>query len=359
METFGFLVHPMNINHVTKKYRIAKKVNPKVVASVLKRRRPFVVSEITGVKSLTGKEAIGWFVAVPFLPQQFYDLEQEYVIEKIAKACEIARKEGARIVGLGAFTAIPGEGGKVVDQLTRVPITTGNTYTAATAIEGAIEAAKKMEIDVPASTLAVVGATGSIGSAAAEILANIVGEVILIGRDQSKLEKLSKRVEAKNKSVKTSTSFSAISSADIIITVTGAAGAVVDPGDIKPGAVVCDVARPRDVSEILVKQRKDVLVIDGGVVKAPGNTTDMSALLDLPKGIYLACMAETMMLSLEGRYESYSIGKEISIEKVKETMSFAEKHGFRLAGLRSFEKKISDAHINKIRENARLRVAVR
>jgi len=141
METFGFLVHPMDINDVTKKYKIANKINPKVVASVLKRRRPFVISEITGIKSITGKEAMGWFIIVPFLPHQFYDLDQDYVIEKIAKACEIGRKEGAGIIGLGAFTAIPGDGGRVVDNLSKVPITTGNTYTVATAIEGAVEAA--------------------------------------------------------------------------------------------------------------------------------------------------------------------------------------------------------------------------
>lgn len=358
METFGFLVHPMDINDVTKKYKIAKKINPKVVASVLKRRRPFVLSEITGVKSLTGKEAVGWFIAVPFLPHQFYDLEQEYVIEKIAKACEVARKEGAGIVGLGAFTAIPGDGGKDVDRITRVPITTGNTYTVATAIQGAIEAATRMEIDIPASTLAVVGATGSIGSAAAEVLADKVGKVLLLGRDQSKLEKLSERVGAKNKNVKVSTSLSLVGSADIIITVTGAAGAVVDPDSIKPGAVVCDVARPRDVSELVVKRRKDVLVIDGGIVKVPGQV-DMQSILGLPKGMSLACVAETMMLALEGRYESYTIGKEISLKKVHETINFADKHGFKLAGLRSFEKKLSDAHISKIRENARLKVAVR
>ncbi len=355
METFGFLVHPMNINHVTKKYKIADKINPKVVASVLKRRRPFVVSEITGVKSTTGKEAKGWFIVVPFLPHQFYDLDQEYVIEKIIKACEIGRKEGAGIVGLGAFTAIPGDGGRVVAEMAKVPITTGNTYTVATAIEGAAEAASRMDIDLGSATLAVVGATGSIGTAAADVLADKVNDVVLIGRDQKKLEKLAERIKTKNKNVKTSTSVSSIRSADIIITVTGAAHTVIEPDDVKPGAVVCDVARPRDVAEVLVKRRKDVLVIDGGVVKVPGNV-DLHNVLDLPKGIALACLAETMMLALEGRYESYTIGKDISLEKVNETLSLAQKHGFKLAGLRSFEKKLSDAQINKVRENAGIKV---
>lgn len=354
METFGFLIHPMDIDDVARKYKIAKKINPKVVERVVKRRRPLVVSQITGIRSITGKEATGWFIAVPFLPHQFFDLDQDYVIEKIAKACEIGRKEGARIVGLGAFTAIPGDGGRLVDEQTKVPITTGNTYTVVLAIEGALKAATLMGIDIKSSVLAVVGATGSIGSACAEVMADQVGEVILLGRDQNRLSELGDRIKSKNEQVKTSTSLSSISSADIIITVTGATDAIIDPDLIKPGAVVCDVARPRDVSELVVKRRKDVLVIDGGLAKVPGSL-NFNFDYGLPQGMALGCMSETMILALEGRYESYTIGKNISLDKVTEMINLATKHGFELAGLRSFENELRDSYINRVRENARLR----
>ncbi|MDI6716621.1 MAG: polysaccharide biosynthesis protein [Actinomycetota bacterium] len=352
METFGFLIHPMDIDDVARKYRIAKKINPKVVASIVKRRRPLVWSEITGIKSITGKEAVGWFIAVPFLPHQFFDLEEEYVIEKIVKACEIGRKEGARIIGLGAFTAIPGGGGRMVSELSSVPITTGNTYTVVTAIEGTIEAASRMQINLATSTLAIVGATGSIGSACAHSLADKVGEIILIGRDEDRLTKLSNSISTKNKQVTVSTSVASVRAADIIITVTGAADSVIEPTDIKSGAVVCDVARPRDVSEQVAKRRNDVLVIDGGIVKIPGNVR-CDRDYGLPRGLALGCMAETMMLALEGRYENYTIGKDISLEKVDEMKHLADKHGFKLAGLRSFEKKLSDEHIAAILRNAK------
>ncbi|MDP2211287.1 MAG: hypothetical protein Q8J63_06100 [Candidatus Aquicultor sp.] len=357
METFGFLIHPMDIEDVAKKYKIAKKISPRVIGSVLKRRKPFVISEITGIKSLTGKLTTGWFIVVPFLPNQFFDLEQEYVVEKIAKACEVGRKEGAKIIGLGAFTAIPGDGGKEVAKISRVPITTGNTYTIATAIEGTLEAAQKMEIDLAASRLAIVGATGSIGSACAEILAGQVGGLTLIGRDEKRLDKLAARLEGQAGSLEVSTSLKAISSADIIITVTGAADAIIKPEIIKAGAVVCDVARPRDVAELVVRARPDVLVIDGGVVQVPGNV-EFNFDFGLPKRLALACMAETMMLSLEGRYENYTLGKDISVEKIHEINGFAKKHGFKLAGLRSFERKLTDAHIQKVKEKARFGLAL-
>ena len=65
--------------------------------------------------------------------------------------------------------------------------------------------------------------------------------------------------------------------ADIIITVTSAVDAVILPEHIKPGAVVCDVARPRDVSVRVARERDDVLVIEGGVVQVPGDDESAEA----------------------------------------------------------------------------------
>jgi predicted amino acid dehydrogenase len=42
------------------------------------------------------------------------------------------------------------------------------------------------------------------------------------------------------------------------------------PNTCSPGSVVCDVARPRDVSAMVAAVRDDILVIDGGMVDVPG-----------------------------------------------------------------------------------------
>ncbi|HLK56368.1 MAG TPA: shikimate dehydrogenase, partial [Chthonomonadaceae bacterium] len=147
--------------------------------------------------------------------------------------------------------------------------------------------------------------------------------------------------------------------ADIIITVTSAVDAVILPEHIKRGAVVCDVARPRDVSVRVAKERDDVLVIEGGVVAVPGKMhlprTDRPGQefsFGFPPGTAYACMSETMMLALEGRYESFTLGKEVSVAQVDEMCTLAEKHGFCLAGFRSFEKAVDEATIARIRRNA-------
>ncbi|MCL4499755.1 MAG: polysaccharide biosynthesis protein [Chloroflexi bacterium] len=352
METFGFLLHPMDLEDVKRRYKIARKVPPKIIASALRRRKPFVLSEITGVKSKAGAEAKGWFVTVPFLPNQFFDLKEEYVLDKIVKASDLAHEAGAGIVGLGAFTALVGDGGREIARRAQVPITTGNTYTVATAIHGTKKAAEAMGIDLASAVLAIVGATGSIGSASSEMLAPEVGELRLIGRNEEKLSALGDRLKPLAKNVTTHTDVTAVRQADVVIAVTGSADAIINAADLKPGSVVCDVARPRDVSELVIGSRNDVLVIDGGVVQVPGDV-DFHFNFGLPAGMALACMAETMLLALEKRYECYTLGKEISVEKIREMEALAVKHGFSLAALRSFERAISDETIDGIRKNAK------
>jgi predicted amino acid dehydrogenase len=147
--------------------------------------------------------------------------------------------------------------------------------------------------------------------------------------------------------------------ADIIITVTSAADAVILPEHIKRGAVVCDVARPRDVSVRVARERDDVLVIEGGVVQVPGemrlpkpDRPEEQFSFGFPPGTAYACMSETMMLALEHRYESFTLGKEVSVAQVNEINGIAARHGFHLAGFRSFEKAVDEAIIARVRANA-------
>ncbi len=356
MQTFAFLIHPLSIDDVAKKYKIAKRVSPKVVGQVLRRRPPFVISEIEGIVSATGAKAKGWFVVVPLLPWQFHQLEEDYVLEKIAKACKVARKEGAKIVGLGAFTAMVGNGGERLADLVDIPITTGNTYTTTTAIQGALKAADIMNITTSKSTLAVVGASGSIGRACAQLLAPKFKNILLVGRNIEHLEEVDAILKPNTDGeIRLMTSVSeAVAQSDVILTVTGAVEAVIEPQDIKSGAVVCDVARPRDVSKLVSMVRDDVLVIDGGIIKPPGQV-DFKIEFGPPPGMCEGCVGETIILALEGRYENYTLGKKITPAKVMEMSQLADKHGFKLAGLRRLEKLVTDKQIEDIKSSVKKR----
>jgi hypothetical protein len=63
-------------------------------------------------------------------------------------------------------------------------------------------------------------------------------------------------------------------------------------------------------------------------------------------------MAETIALALEGRFEDYTIGKDISATQADEIGEIATRHGFKLSGFRSFEKPVSDAAIAEVRQRA-------
>jgi predicted amino acid dehydrogenase len=146
--------------------------------------------------------------------------------------------------------------------------------------------------------------------------------------------------------------------ADIVITVSSAVEAIIEPKHIKRGAVVCDVARPRDVSAAVSKERDDVLVIEGGVVKVPGKMfakkweQEEEFKFGFPTGTAYACMSETMALALEGRYESFTLGKEVSVTQVDEIFALCNRHGFEIDGYRSFEQAVTHEEIARIRERA-------
>lgn len=126
---------------------------------------------------------------------------------------------------------------------------------------------------------------------------------------------------------------------------------MIEPQHLKPGAVVCDVARPRDVSKQVAAMRDDVLVIEGGMIDVPG-PVDFGFDFGFPPGKAYACMAETIALALEGRFEDYTIGKDISAAQADEIAAIAKRHGFKLAGFRSFERAVTDQSIAEVRSRA-------
>ncbi|HZO88559.1 MAG TPA: shikimate dehydrogenase [Chthonomonadaceae bacterium] len=363
MQRFAFVIHPIDVRRdVGRKYPIARYLPERLIEWYIRRRDPLVVSEVVGVRSRTGEEAHGWFIACPLTPRQMLSLPLDFVWEKLEACGQIAKELGAGIMGLGAFTSVVGDGGvTLARRLSNLAITTGNSYTVATAIEGAKRAGELMGYHLPDARVAVVGATGSIGATCAEILAREAAEIALVGRDQRRLEALAQALQPKSRAeVNVYADVAAgLKEADIIITVTSSVDAVILPEHIKRGAVVCDVARPRDVSVRVARERDDVLVIEGGVVAVPGqmrlprpDKPDSQFSFGFPPGTAYACMSETMILALEGRYENFTLGKSVSVAQVDVISGLAAKHGFHLAGFRSFEHAVDEETIARIRRNA-------
>jgi hypothetical protein len=136
-----------------------------------------------------------------------------------------------------------------------------------------------------------------------------------------------------------------IGRADLIVTTTTALNTrILDITKCKPGAVICDIARPPDITEDEARLRPDVLVIESGEILLPGQP-DFGYDIGLPPGVAYACLAETAVLALEGRFEDYTLGREIEIGRVKEMYRLFKKHRLQLSGLRSHGRFLADEDI--------------
>lgn len=352
-DTFAFIIHPIQIKKdAARKVPIAKFLSEGQINYLSRFFPPLYISEVTGIRSeSTGRELRGWLLAVPFTPPTMLALPLETVYRKIVATGHKAEKLGAKLLGLGAYTSVVGDGGITIAERLAMPVTNGDSYTVVIAVEAVVEAARIMDIEMRAAKVAIVGATGTIGKTCAQMLASECAQLVLTGRRSDALEGVRDLCLGRFAQITTSLDVEAIYDADLILAVSSDLHAVIHPEHLKPGAVVCDVARPRDVSVQVAAERNDVLVIEGGMVEVPG-PVDFHFDFGFPPGKAYACMAETMALALEGRYEDYTTGKDISIEQALEIGEIAARHGFRLSGFRSFGQAVTQETIDRVRERA-------
>lgn len=363
MDSFAFIIHPIDPKRdVSRKFPLLGRVlNEKQIDFFSTFFPPVYISEINGITSeATGREIKGWFIACPYTPKRMMELPERTVYRKIIQTGRLAEKLGAQILGLGAFTSVVGDAGVTIAKALDVPVTTGDSFTVSIAVTAIREAAKVMDIPLNSATAAVVGATGAIGQVCAELLADDVERLYLIGRREDALHELRDRLQARTERSRSvparaelivSTKMDVLSKAQLILTVTSAIHDVIRPEHLQPGSVVCDVARPRDVSAMVAAARDDILVIDGGMVDIPG-PVDFHFNFGFPPGKAYACMAETIALALEGRFEDYTLGKHLTRQRVEEIDQIAKRHGFRLSGFRSFEREVTPQQIETVRRNA-------
>jgi fatty aldehyde-generating acyl-ACP reductase len=361
MEKFAFIIHPMDVRRdASRKYPVLKYFPESWVEKLMTKISPKLMSHITGVQSLTGAEAEGWLIGCPLGPHQLTGdtgLPIEFIYDKIAEGGRIAADLGAKIVGLGAYTSVAGDAGISVARRLEgvINVTSGNSYTVYTAVEGLLHAADLMGIDVSKARVAIIGATGSIGAVCAKILAPQVAAIDLVGRNHDKLSALQRELNTyagRRATIDVATEVkAALREADLVLAVSAAGKELIFPEDLKIGAVVCDVARPRDVSKQVVEKRDDVLVIEGGVIEVPG-PVNFNFNFGFPDKTAYACMSETMLLALEGTYQPYTLGRDLTVEQVTRIGELARKHGFKLAGFRAFESAVNPERIAQVRANA-------
>jgi hypothetical protein len=200
----------------------------------------------------------------------------------------------------------------------------------------------------------VVGATGAIGSVCARLLALASDELWLVSPESAKLLALKHDIERGTRGRRSTSRprpTSHLPDMDLIVTATSGAGKRVL--DIMAGqaglrdhrrrAPAGPVGRGRGQASRRARHR---------VRRDRAARRRAHADIGLPPGVAYACLAETVVLALEGRYETFTVGRNIEWEKVKEIYKLGLKHGMKLATISGVNGVYTDEDIARIRELA-------
>lgn len=336
-KTFAFLFHPVELSWVRNLWPATRILPDFILESTIKLIPPFKISHIKKIRSTQGQEIDGCFIFCPLLPKQMVRLEEKFVLDRIISAGRIAERLGAKILGLGGYTSIVGDKGYTIAKNLKIPVTSGNTLTAWAVFEAIYRISRIKKMDLRKSTLAVIGATGSIGNLCARKLSEYTPRIIITARNRDKLEQLKETLlhinslyADPNRSLKIiieEDAHEAVKDADIVITATSFPESLLDITELKKGSIVCDVSIPKNIAGKPRQQNKDITIIEGGLIKLP-YPVNFGLHTGLHSNIIYGCVAETMLLTFEERFTSYSLGDNINLDKLEEIADIGVQHGF-------------------------------
>ncbi|MDA9747140.1 long-chain acyl-[acyl-carrier-protein] reductase [Prochlorococcus sp. AH-736-M13] len=291
------------------------------------------------VKSATGISIEGSYIDSCFVPEMLSRFKTAR--RKVLNAMELAQKKGINITALGGFTSIIFENFNLLQhkQIRNTALewerfTTGNTHTAWVICKQLEINAPSIGIDLQKATVAVIGATGDIGSAVCRWLINKTGisELLMVARQQEPLALLQKELDGG-----TITSLDeALPQADIVVWVASMPKTIeINTDNLKKPCLMIDGGYPKNLDEKF--QGENIYVLKGGIVEFFNDIGwNMMELAEMqnPQREMFACFAEAMILEFEKCHTNFSWGRNnISLEKMEFIGAASLKHGFSAIGL--------------------------
>ena len=332
----GWLFHMIDADDLTllepEAGRLSYEERERFLRHFAPRANPMVMSSFD-VQSITGARVRFYAIALPFTSNQMKQWLEETdffrVRHSIDKAIKVARFIGCDVIALGQYTSIVTRNATTLD-LPHVGLTTGNSYTIALALEAIERAVADRGVDQASATLAVVGASGNIGQTCAEILAPKFGSTLLLGSSKPSAVRRLAGLRERLPRARVETDPVSLREADVVLAAANAPVPFLSADVFAPGAIVCDLSVPAAVRPDVRDLRPDVLVIGGGIARLPFGEDHGIIGLPLPPGQVYGCMAETMLLGLEGVRDATFTGM-LPAEHVFRLAAMAKRHGFGLA----------------------------
>lgn len=367
-QSFGFIAHPLDLDVFEAFDPELGDLSHRERAELLNRfasgtsqisPTPLVIGSGRTVSAHDGS-AHGTLIGLPYTSTSLLTLPSEVAIASVAAAANLAFERGADVVGLGGYSSVVTANGLALGEMAGV-LTTGNSFTAAASIRAVRRVCAERGTDLKGIRVTILGAAGAIGRTIARALAPDVGTVTLVGRPGEHGQIAPKLWAAAGEIVTAARGGSGdfataaersdgsvddlvasghleffddpaagVAEAHIVIAATSAPRSLIDATDLAPNAIVCDVAQPPNIPHDVGRIRPDVTVFDGGIVRLPSGS-DFGLEYGLAPGLTYACMAETMLLSLSGRFELRSIGTALDSGNVEQLGILADRYGFELA----------------------------
>lgn len=382
-------IHVMDSDESLKQYKARQVVD--LLGHIVEVLGP-VETETRTITSITG-EKINFRMLILMYDPVFISkrLERGYledIVENIRDIKDDCENLNHTVLGLGSYTSIVSHNGLdlVSDQ---VAITTGNALTVGMGARAILKSAQEHDLNLAEATMAVLGAGGNIGSVYSEVLADHVPHLVLIGREnrlarlhqtaasiykqahqsiqlgQVKKDSIAAFLQdhaiykqwltfndnseaafedlmsqfnaalADQAPVVVTSDMGLLAKSNLILTCSNAPKPIVhSPMLGKHKTIICDVSVPQDVDDSVAQECDNVELIRGGLVRLPMNPEiEWMGNQCLGKGVSYACMAETMLMGLEGHREHGSFGK-ISKQQVIKILNIADSHGFELAKIK-------------------------
>lgn len=328
---FAVILHPSDISDVREKFALMRGL-PKSWPEKITRKVPLLKTSIIRGKSQRG-EIEGYFMYMALSGDQLLKLPENYCLKRVLKCGRMAEKKGVQLIGLGGMTSVIGKGGIDVARCLNSAVTTGKTYRMAAVLEGAEKTIQRNGKNKENTKCVIIGADSAVGSVCAHILLRKGFRYItLISSEKRFLGNLTGKILYDyGISVKiTSNVNKALATADLVIRA-GSTGHEKNHEAFvcKAGTIICDFFYARNGSEspAWLYKGRDTVHIENGAIQVSDKIQLMQG---ANKVSHIACadVAEVLLLALEGRKHSYSLGDNMRVEKAEEIMGLARKHGF-------------------------------
>ena len=291
------------------------------------------------VTSATGKTIEGAYIDSCFVPEMLSRFKTAR--RKVLSAMELAQKNGIDITALGGFTSIIFENFNLLKEqqirsttLEWERFTTGNTHTAWVICRQVETNAPKLGIDLSQARVAVIGATGDIGSAVCRWLSQRTGvkELLLVARQPQPLLDLQQELGG-GRILKLE---EALPEADVVVWVASLPQTLsIDAASLKSPCLMIDGGYPKNLDT--KASGNGIHVLKGGIVEFFSDITWQMmemAEMDNPKRQMFACFAEAILLEFEGIHTNFSWGRNnISLDKMDLIGAASLRHGFQSLGL--------------------------